>query len=135
MVDTGILLAKIGFIIGIFTLALLTGMIPVKCKGFKESPVIIGVANAFSGGVFLAIALVHVLPDITHDYEEWIKGQYGEETEMEDCFPLPYFLMFCGYSFILLVDKVMFDSHGLLHAHGEHGHGHGHDHSHGHSHG
>ena len=74
MANTGILLAKIGFIIAIFLLALLTGLIPIKCKGFKESPLIIGIANAFSGGVFLAIALVHVLPDITEGY-----ASYNEE--------------------------------------------------------
>ena len=32
-------------------------------------------------------------------------------------FPLPYFLVFVGYTFILLIDKVMFDSHALVHNH------------------
>ncbi len=48
-------------------------------------------------------------------------------------------LAFCGYSVILLVDRVMFDSHALFdgdeghgHGHGEKGHGHGEK---GHSHG
>lgn len=58
------LLAKIGFIFVIFLLAFGTGMIPIKCKGFNSNPVIIGVANAFSGGVFLAIALIHILPEV-----------------------------------------------------------------------
>lgn len=128
---TGLLLAKIGFIILIFSLALGTGLIPIKCKRFKESPTIIGVANAFSGGVFLAIALVHVLPDITESYEEYVAENM---PDAERAFPLPYLLMFCGYAFILMVDKVMFDSHALLHHdHGD-GHGHGHGHDHGHSH-
>lgn len=34
-------------------------------------------------------------------------------------FPLPYFLVFIGYTFILIIDKVMFDSHALVHDHGE----------------
>mmetsp|Transcript_17023 Transcript_17023/g.14962 ORF Transcript_17023/g.14962 Transcript_17023/m.14962 type:complete len:187 (+) Transcript_17023:286-846(+) len=34
-------------------------------------------------------------------------------------FPLPYFLVFIGYTFILLIDKVMFDSHALVHDHDE----------------
>ena len=43
----------------------------------------------------------------------------------ETIFPLPYILVFCGYTFILLVDRVMFDSHSLFdHGHGGHGHGH-----------
>lgn len=49
-------------------------------------------------------------------------------------FPLPNLLAFCGYAFILMVDKVMFDSHALIHGH-DHGHGeHEHDHKHGHRH-
>jgi len=39
------------------------GMIPVLSKTFRESPKILGVANAFSGGVFLAIALMHIMPE------------------------------------------------------------------------
>lgn len=45
-------------------------------------------------------------------------------------FPLPFVLVFAGYSFILIIDRVMFDSHALFeHGHGdeEKGHGHGHD--------
>lgn len=29
-------------------------------------------------------------------------------------FPLPYFLVFCGYTFILIIDKVLFDTHALF---------------------
>ncbi len=68
--------------------------------------------------------------------------KHGDDDEP---FPLPFILVFCGYTFILLVDKVMFDSHALFdHGHGDghgHGHGHGNDkkeekgHKHGHNHG
>ena len=73
MIDTytGLILAKLGFIVGIFAMAICGGIIPLKCKSFKQSPTIIGIANAFSGGVFLAIALIHVLPDVTVSYNEW----------------------------------------------------------------
>ena len=54
---------KLGFIIVSFTEALVMGLIPVKIKSFRESPRILGVANAFSGGVFLAIALMHIMPE------------------------------------------------------------------------
>jgi zinc transporter 1/2/3 len=54
---------KFGFIIVSFWEALIMGMIPIKSKTFRESPRILGVANAFSGGVFLAIALMHILPE------------------------------------------------------------------------
>ena len=107
-------------------------------------------ANSFSGGLFLAIALVHILPDVVKEYDEYthvhedpVNGTIslqgmprlthgGDEAEP---FPLPFVLVFAGYTFILLVDKVMFDSHALFdHGHGGHGHGHGHDHKEEHGH-
>jgi hypothetical protein len=47
----------------------------------------------------------------------------------EEPFPLPFVLVFAGYSFILLIDRVMFDSHALF-EHGDDGHDGkgGHDH-------
>ena len=39
------------------------GMIPVKVKSFRESTNILAIANAFSGGVFIAIALMHIMPE------------------------------------------------------------------------
>ena len=130
--STGLILGKVGFIVVIFMIALGGGLIPLKCKSFQESPTIIGVANAFSGGVFLAIALVHVLPDVTGSYQEYMEEHYppspenhggGEEPSY---FPLPYVLMFVGYGLILMIDKVMFDSHGIL----KHDHKSSHAHAH-----
>lgn len=61
--------------------------------------------NAFSAGVFIAIAFNHILPEAVEHYEEVCQGR---------CFPWPYFIVFLGYSFILLLDKVAFDSHDLF---------------------
>jgi len=54
---------KIIFIFVSFFEAVLLGLIPVYSKSFAESPKVLGVANAFSGGVFLAIALMHIMPE------------------------------------------------------------------------
>ena len=54
---------KILFIITAFLEAAILGILPVKLKSFKESPMVLGIANAFSGGVFLAIALMHIMPE------------------------------------------------------------------------
>lgn len=96
---------KIGFIVFVFFEAFLSGLIPVFSKTCRESPKILGIANAFASGVFIAIALVHILPEMSGI---WI-GDKGE-----DAFPLPYFLVFCGYTLILVIDKVMFDTHALF---------------------
>lgn len=92
---------------------------------------VLGIANAFSGGVFLAIAFLHVLPEVAHDYDDYMAPKDAsklsdglKDGDDKDYFPLPFALAFAGYAFILLIDKVVFDTHSLV---GEHHHGHVHD--------
>jgi len=54
---------KIIFMIIAFFEAAGLGVIPVYSTRFKESPKILGIANAFSGGVFITIALMHIMPE------------------------------------------------------------------------
>jgi len=54
---------KFGFCLVSFSEAMLCGLIPVKSKRFRESNTALGIANAFSGGVFLAIAIMHIMPE------------------------------------------------------------------------
>lgn len=50
-----------------------------------------------------------------------------DKTIKEDGFPIQYLLVILGYALILLVDKVVFDTHAVFgHDHGEEG-GHGQD--------
>ena len=91
------------------------GMVPVKVKSFRESPKILGVANAFSGGVFLAISLMHIMPEQTESY-----SNVDINKDLQN-FPMPYLLLVSGYTFILVIDRVLFDSHDILE--GNHGHG------------
>lgn len=88
-----------------FSEALFAGYFPTYNRNCRENPKILGIANAFAGGVFMAIAFVHILPEAVADYTE-LKGP--------DAFPLPNVLLFVGYSIILLIDKVMFDTHSLF---------------------
>lgn len=107
---------KIGFIVVAFFEAFIAGMIPTWSSRCRESPKIMGIANAFAGGVFLAIAFMHITPE---EIEVW-----GElQGNPEKLFPLPELLIFCGYTFILIIDKVLFDSHALF-AHDDEEHGH-----------
>ena len=89
----------------------MSGAIPTWSKSCRESPKILGIANSFAAGVFLAIAFVHILPEEAGNWAEL-------NPDNPEPFPLPYFLMFCGYTLILISDKVMFDTHALF----EHGH-------------
>lgn len=153
--DTELLIIKIVFIPAAFAIAMFFGILPAKVKACKESPKFLGLANAFSGGLFLAIALIHLLPEAAEHYNEWYEHNHSHDDPDDPHdhlqhgdghghdhdhppVPLPYILVFLGYVLILLIDKVMFDSHALFddhgHSHIHHHHGHGHGHSHGHKH-
>jgi len=54
---------KLVFIVIAFLEASLLGLVPVYVSSFKESPMIMGIANAFSGGVFVAICCLHIMPE------------------------------------------------------------------------
>lgn len=109
-IDTnGVFWVKIIFAFFCFLEAYLPGVFPTYSKGCRESPKILGIANAFACGVFIAIALIHIAPE---EAALWVSIE--AEKGNEDPFPLPYFLMFCGYTLILIVDKVLFDTSALF---------------------
>ena len=109
---------KLIFIFVVFFEAFLMGLLPVKVKQCKDSPSVLGVANAFSGGVFISIALMHIMPEQTESYSDHMCKQYQKKHPGEDCpdaFTLPYLLLVSGYTIILVLDKVLFDAHSMLH--------------------
>ena len=122
-----IVAVKIIFIFVIFFMALIAGIIPNKSNACRNSATLLGVANAFTGGIFLAIALLHILPEASetyadlmapedehehdHDEQQIVRHGSGEEDKV---FPLPFLLVFLGYALILTIDKVVFDAAWLL---------------------
>ena len=59
---------KWGFIVLIFLITMLAGLTPIKTKSCRENANLLGIMNTFSGGVFLAIAFVHILPETANQY-------------------------------------------------------------------
>ena len=45
------------------------GLVPTWVEGCKSNPAVFGIANAFAAGVFLAIALLHMLPEEIDDWK------------------------------------------------------------------
>lgn len=125
MADSVLILIQIIFIVMIACMAFGSGCLPNVIPWCKKSTNILGIANAFSGGVFLAIAFMHILPEVSRDYNTHMtkdkKEMLGDGDEEKEYFPLPFALAFAGYAFILLIDKVIFDTHSLV---GEDHHGH-----------
>lgn len=93
-------------------------LIPLRAKKITENKLALGLANAFSGGVFLTLAFGHLIPECVHGFEGMNEA-------------LPFMLVLAGYLLIFFVEKVAFDAHGLM----EHddSHSHGHDHGNGNS--
>ena len=90
--------------------------IDFRRKEFKNIK-IIGIANAFSGGIFLSVGLLHLLPESTETFNNYIDKYYSAAShkhsheEKESHFPISFLLAFIGYCLILLVEKIIFDSH------------------------
>lgn len=65
----------------------------------------LAILNAFSGGVFFSIAIIHILP-------EQAEGWYNYDDFSKKTVPLPYAMVFVGYTLILVIDKILFNGEG-----------------------
>lgn len=74
---------KIVFIFLIFGLTVGAGVIPSKFKNHTNSQHLLGIANTFSGGVFLAIAFVHIIPETASSYYMYALRQQSEKYNHE----------------------------------------------------
>lgn len=76
------------------------GLIPKACGACLKNQYPLSFLNCFSAGIFLAMALIHVMPEAINTYEGWACSQ-----KIENPFPLPYLLYLVGYVFILIIDR------------------------------
>lgn len=58
------IIIKVVCLFVIIGITLLFGFFPLFCKQCKNSVKILGIANAFSGGIFIGIAIFHLLPEV-----------------------------------------------------------------------
>ena len=114
--DHTVLLAKLVACIVIFLMGLGAGLptIMMKKTGNQEY---LGLANTFAAGVFLAVALCHLLPEAAQEIEL-------QHPDINDRFPIAFILCLLGFVIVLTIERVIFSAHG----HG-HSHGHGNNHS------
>ncbi len=78
------------------------GLPPIVCMRCRRSPTALGLLNAFSGGAFVAVGLLHMLPDADTDYALWKKAHHYSGS-----FPLTYLLLFLGFLSVLLLEHVV----------------------------
>jgi len=108
---------KITVMFIIFIEGLAGGLLPLLIRRLLvNADGAMSLLNAFSGGVFLAAGLVHILPHVIESAAQVDHGEY----------PLPYALVLMGYVLIFLVERVLFHQHAhSLESEGDH-HAHGH---------
>jgi zinc transporter 1/2/3 len=87
-----------GFAIGF--VALVSGALPQLFKKFFRRRFLwLSIANAFGGGVFLATAIIHMMPELLHGLDE-----LGHDTG----YPIGFLFILVGYIVILCLERVLF---------------------------
>ena len=99
----------------IFIVICFAGIVPKAWSACAKQENVLSVLNCFSAGMFLAMALMHILPEGIELFE-----MYTEKEGIEEPFPLPYLMFFVGFLLVLLVDRVI--ARAIGHKHEESGH-------------
>ena len=47
------------------------GLIPLRVEAFKENKLVLALSDGFSGGLFLAVGLIHLLPEANENFEKY----------------------------------------------------------------
>ena len=90
------------------------GFIPKIWGKCRDSENTLSLLNCFSAGIFLAMSLIHMMPESAEIYLMWAKAEGIEEP-----FPLPYVMFFVGYLLILAIDRVAAKAYHAGHNHGD----------------
>ena len=106
------MILKITCMIGFFCEVVICGKI-ISRLSFFENKNILSLALSFSGGLFLSISLIHILPDATHSFNEYFKpvintdGKTSHTLKHQQIIPLATIICCFVYLVVLLIDKVI----------------------------
>ena len=93
------------------------GVAPVVLHSLKVSERSVAACNALAGGVLLAAALVHLLPDATENLQGF--GRYLQrlqDPESDDTFPIASVVV--AFAFLMLATMESYLGVGEIHKHG-----------------
>lgn len=80
------------------------GLIPIKWKQVHSNKRAMAYSNCFSGGLFVAIGLIHILPE-SHFYLE-AQQEHATGKNPKQPFPLSYVICLLTFSLLLFIDKI-----------------------------
>jgi len=95
----------------LWVVAFSSGLLPILIRNFRTNKLFISLSQCFAGGLFLAVGLIHILPEAREKLEGSWKLADGHD---DDRFPLSYFLCLLTFSLILLIDKVLFNNTDMI---------------------
>lgn len=104
LVNLQLPLLKIGLQLAVTLLNCLCWYIPLKTQNFHQESSLLGYGNAFAGGIFLMLSLGHMIPHAIESLES--QGVKSISA---------FYLSLVGYSLILFIEKIAFNTHELLH--------------------
>jgi len=96
-----------------FIMTLTFGLLPIKLISIirpsnsrncnkQRAEKILSYLNCFSGGVFLAVTLLHLLPDVRHDFQS-VLAALQQTTD----FPMAEFVTCLGFFLVMLIENVV----------------------------
>jgi len=97
---------KVSAMVIMFSMIMITGNIPLRSKSFKSNPLVLSLSSAFSGGLFLAVGVLHLMPEANEDIENSFEPDSGEH------FPWTFFITVLSFALILFIEKV-----AIIHKH------------------
>lgn len=71
-----------------------------------------GLSQAFSAGIFISIAVIHLLPEAAEGFEKYFNDNKSSDSIKK--IPITYILVFCSFTLILFIEKIAFDSHSII---------------------
>ena len=92
----------------LFILSIAFGLLPVYNRTVRNSTKWRGICNAFAGGIFLALGLIHLLPEGNEAFNEGCGGEWD--------YRYAFLIALVGYILILFIEKVAFDNHNIVEA-------------------
>ncbi|EAS06217.1 metal cation transporter, ZIP family protein (macronuclear) [Tetrahymena thermophila SB210] len=84
---------------------------PLRVKSFRENQKVLSIASAFSGGLFLSVGLIHILPEAAENFDNYLN-----QTQH---FPFQMLITVASFSFLLLLDRVIGGQFHGIHHHNE----------------
>ncbi|KAL4505219.1 hypothetical protein ABPG72_016286 [Tetrahymena utriculariae] len=108
MVNGTIIVKSIAMVV-MFLIIVFTGRLPLRAKTFRENKKVLSIFSAFSGGLFISIGLIHIIPEASEDFDKYFNSV--------EHFPFQMFIAVISFSCVLLIEKVIGESFTHHHHH------------------